>query len=95
MGKTMFGATQIYAGPSREDLFDALRLANEGRQVTFMIRDDFGNPVNLKCSISMLELEDGSGKRFLLKFSTKINNRIVASKSAYFSTETRQGWLEI
>lgn len=95
MGKMMFGTTQVYAGPSREDLFDALRLAHEGRQVTFMVRDDYGHPVNLKCGISMLELEDGSGKRFLLKLSTKINNRIVQSKSAYFDTETRKGWLEI
>ena len=95
MRKKISGGIQIYAGPSREDLFDALRLANEGRQVSFMVRDDFGHPVNLKCHISMIELEDGSGKRFLLKLSTKIENRITDSKSVYFDTETRKGWLEI
>jgi hypothetical protein len=82
-------------GPSREELFDALRLRHEGRKVTFT--DAHG--LEYKASISAIEIEDGSGESWNLKgqASYQTVGGIVRPMrfyfSGYFHTGRRKGHL--
>lgn len=67
---------QIIDGPSREELFDALRLRNEHRKVTFTVLQrgsNGGNPrtsgryIRLLAVINEITAEDGSGHSWCLK----------------------------
>ena len=94
MMANMLGKISIKKGPSREELFDALRLCGEKRKVIFTIHDDDGRPVELKCGISMLRPEDGSGLRWLIEVYTHLNNTIVTG-SGYYDTVSRQGYVDL
>jgi hypothetical protein len=57
----------LTAGPSREELFDALRLRHEGRTVIFKDRS-----WRYIATIRMIEGEDGSGDGWSMKGTTVI-----------------------
>lgn len=51
---------QITSGPSREELFDGLRLFAEKRQVGFLFENN-GRQITLPFSMQSIQAEDGSG----------------------------------
>lgn len=54
-------------GPSREEIFDALRLFNEQRYVNFVLADQsVAHPQSLPAKIMGIRPEDGSGHNWLL-----------------------------
>ena len=64
---------RIIAGPSREELFDALRLRHEGRTVTFTLKGPYSDSPRREVSvfIDAIGVEDGSGNRFLVEIFHK------------------------
>ena len=90
---------QITAGPSREELFDALRLRHEGRKVSFTATKNsqwpnprfkvLGETETFDVSIDSIGVEDGSGNNWLLTISDKTERF-----EGYFNTTRREGWLK-
>lgn len=97
---------QITNGPSREELFDGLRLFAEKREVSFIIVDN-GRQLTLPATMRSIQAEDGSGQSWnitghitvkqLLKVgaTVTVNNLFAGMKTqsfkAYFSTKDRKG----
>jgi len=69
----------ITNGPSREELFDALRLLAEGRLVPFCVEKD-GNKKYVAVLMSSIAAEDGSGQSWNLTFSI---NQLFLSDSFF------------
>lgn len=96
---------QIAAGPSREELFDALRLYNEGRELEFAVfvnANDTrsGAPQHaFKALVQQIGAEDGSGYRWLIWVNVVHSDKVTQSffKGArlegYLDTRRRGGWL--
>lgn len=96
---------QIIDGPSREELFDALRLRNEHRKVTFTVlqRGNQGNPsisgrqIRLLAAINEITAEDGSGHSWCLKVRIEASpeDGSVMSRhdvvDLYYRDERREG----
>ena len=94
----------IVSGPSREELFDALRLFNEGRKALLEI-DNNGKKMKAEVIIRKIGAEDGSGQSWNLVFSIKesfikVPYPISVSSTtyipyvdvnAYYSTKNRRG----
>lgn len=100
---------QIVAGPSREELFDSLRLStcHEGRKVTITVapthltgRNLAGGrkfvPGNLMfyAVVAMLRPEDGSGNNWLFELSDEHQSLGSYKLRGYINTTTRHGWVE-
>jgi hypothetical protein len=72
--------TEDYAitdGPSREELFDALRLFNEHRKVLFTLkRQDARESYTLPAIVMRIEPEDGSGHSWCLRIQFRDNHEI-------------------
>lgn len=93
----------IIAGPSREDLFDALRLRHEDRKVSFTVTF---TPQQLDSRINMpnktfdvfvngISIEDGSGASWLLNLYEPNGNALGWKYlNGYFNTTTRNGWIK-
>ena len=93
----------IVAGPSREELFDALRLRHENRTVRITVESrtrtagdpqkslDMNYKRTLVVSVDSVGIEDGSGNRWLLTLTDDDG----ISYDGYFDTERRQGWLKL
>mgnify|MGYP001353434555 FL=1 len=91
---------QITAGPSREELFDALRLRHESRTVTMTVENTVRTagdphkslmmklPRTFQVTVDSIGVEDGSGNNWLLTLSNK-DGRF----EGYFNTTRREGWL--
>lgn len=105
MSKTI----KITNGPSREELFDGLRLFAEKRAVGFVIENN-GRQMTPIVWMHSIEAEDGSGQSWNIKFSIgksfvgKIPYPIDLSKpsqtksvtvKAYYSTKTRTGVITV
>jgi hypothetical protein len=54
-------------GPSREELFDALRLRHERRTVTFVVQTGPGVRSVVRARVNAIANEDCSGKNWLVK----------------------------
>lgn len=86
---------QIVGGPSREALFDGLRLRHEGRTVEFRAQHEDGDERAYSFFIDMIEVEDGSGESWNLHLFYPVNKRGVSRRwSAYYNTARRAGRLE-
>lgn len=83
---------KVTAGPSREELFDALRLCAEGRKVFFSYEDGHVKEKTL-VAITAIECEDGSGQSFMFKFSGAVCSR-GGSGEGHCNTRTREGWIK-
>ncbi len=100
---------QIANGPSREELFDGLRLFSEKRQVNFHF-EDHGRPlITLPTTIIGIEAEDGSGQswniklmvnlkdlpqfKFPVDFRLLFNKKPIVCFKVYYSTKNRKGIL--
>jgi len=88
----------IVAGPSREQLFDALRLRHEGRKISFTVE-----PMILQTNpqfkvkgevfdafIESIQVEDGSGNSWNL-----VLNMLGKRHRVYFNTLSRTGTLYV
>ncbi|MEK7089364.1 MAG: hypothetical protein AAB920_00935 [Patescibacteria group bacterium] len=82
----------LTAGPSREDLFDALRLRHEGKTVTFKGTPTWcpGGGTEGFFIVNSIAAEDGSGHKWLLVVTHASNHKTA---DAYFDTTTRKGWM--
>ena len=92
----------ITEGPSREALFDGIRLRHEGRNVTFTLGPDLSvksvshpDLGQVLFRINAIGIEDGSGKSWRLSLQTIGRLQIMGSQKfvAYYSTRTREGRL--
>lgn len=102
MSKTI----EISNGPSREELFDGLRLFSEKRQVGFLIIDN-GRQMTLPTIMQSIQAEDGSGQSWNISINVEIKDMLLLSlpinvrqlfakhKSvgikAYYSSKNRKG----
>ncbi len=96
----------ITGGPSREELFDGLRLFAESREVSFLIVSN-GRQVTLTGIIQSIQAEDGSGQSWnismnvttkemlLLSLPVNAKDAISGKKiillNAYYSSKPRRG----
>ncbi len=62
---------KIASGPSREELFDSLRLCAEQRHVPFRLEFDNGIKNVPSTYIQAIEAEDGSGESWNIKMSIR------------------------
>lgn len=97
---------QITNGPSREELFDGLRLFAEKREVSFIVVDN-GRQMTLPATMRSIQAEDGSGHSWnitgyiTVKSLPKVGATVTVnalfagmktqSFKAYFSTKDRKG----
>ena len=97
---------ELVAGPSREELFDALRLRHEGRKVTFTLapQNITGRtlaegrkfvPGNLAFHVQVNEvgIEDGSGNNWLFKLYDEHAVLGTMYLEGYINITTRKGWV--
>lgn len=80
----------IAMGPSREELFDALRLRHENRPVYFDLPYLGGR---FKVEVDEIGIEDGSGNSWLLKLHDPKGLLGANRLEAYFNTNSRSGWI--
>ena len=96
----------ITAGPSREDLFDALRLRHEGRTTTFTVTclklvpstyegravtREFERPCVISVHVDAIGVEDGSGDSWLITVYDKSRSLGSAHLTGYYHTTKRSG----
>lgn len=97
---------QITSGPSREELFDGLRLFAEKREVGFNIEDN-GRLLTLPVIMQGIQPEDGSGQSWNVVINIEVKHLLrlglpvevktvfagkkVVQVKAYYSTRTRRG----
>lgn len=80
----------IVAGPSREELFDALRLRHEKRQVTFTT----ARPDQIfKATVDRIGVEDGSGDNWLISLQVRDTHLGSVYLHGFYNTVRRDGWL--
>jgi len=94
---------EINSGPSREELFDALRLRHEGRAIPFTVSPPKQRPGSrirvlnetFNVQVNSVGIEDGSGNCWLLTLDDY--HEILGSSclSAYYNTRTRTGWVQV
>ena len=83
-------STRIVNGPSREELFDSLRLCSESRTVVFEF-DDSGR-YKKDAQVMMLTPEDGSGNKWLLEVYVQVDKEKKIA-TGYYDTKARTGYL--
>jgi len=80
---------EITNGPSREELFDGLRLSNEERLVPFQVIKN-GKEKYFAVIIHSIETEDGSGQSWNLTFS--VNSKYL-SEQFYFEKVKKEEYV--
>lgn len=78
---------KIVSGPSREEMFDSLRLFKERRRVEFVLDDSRNSQFSTFCSIVSIQAEDGSGQSWNLDGYAEDGLRF----QAYYRTDKRTG----
>lgn len=91
----------IENGPSREQLFDALRLWHENRSVLFWFEFDSGGAKpdldGTHCSVKGISLEAGTGHSWNIVVNAGNDSADGAPKGelvGYYNTKTRKGVLK-
>ena len=84
-------AVNIVNGPSREELFDALRLRHEVRGVKFTL-EAYGG-LRISVLVNGIEVEDGSGNSWTLLLHDDKEVFRTPKLKAYFNTTKRIGWI--
>lgn len=65
---------QISNGPSREELFDGLRLFAEKREVAFLIENNDGKQISLPFIMQSIQAEDGSGNSWNIQMNLHLKS---------------------
>jgi hypothetical protein len=73
----------IHAGPSREELFDALRLRHESRLVEFTVTD---RKDKMRAVIDSIGVESGDGESWILEVSYR-----GVRLEGYYHSKRREG----
>lgn len=98
MTKSNENRFEIIAGPSREDLFDGLRLRHESRLVLFSILSGHHSNAlynkSLQLQVNGIAVEDGSGHKWLIELHDPTKTFGSSKLHGYFDTNTRKGWVE-
>jgi len=86
----------ITGGPSREELFDALRLFGERRRVEFTFhREESPKKIRLRTQINLIEVEDGMGEKWILEVYFVPDDGLYMHPRGpyelYYDTITRKG----
>lgn len=87
---------QITEGPSREELFDALRLRHETRKVTLTVESPFHpQGIFFEVFVNGISIEDGSGNSWNLELYHMYSKNPFGLQyfKAYFNTQRRKGVL--
>ena len=91
---------EIVAGPSREELFDALRLRHEGRKVSFTMTprpQRLGSRIEMEKTFNVfvngIKVNDIRGKNWLLDLCNPNGNLGSQYLRGYFNTMRRKGWV--
>ncbi|MCX6755666.1 MAG: hypothetical protein NT068_04005 [Candidatus Nomurabacteria bacterium] len=90
---------EITGGPSREELFDGLRLLSEKRQIPFTFKATKGTELIMPLvTMQSIAAEDGSGHSWNITFLVKKCFVVIGSKDeslvtvkAYYSSMRRKG----
>ena len=101
----------ITSGPSREELFDGLRLLAEKRTISFSIEELGGNEVDIKVRMKSIQNDDGSGLHWQISFTFEakildlyfpdIAEEVLFDRKqrieakGYYSTHVRKGTIVI
>ncbi len=93
------GRLDITDGPSREELFDALRLRHEGRTVTFMVRPKpsvggVSKAQSFRARVNAISNEDNAGKNWLVKLYDHTATLRTHYLEVFFNTRSREGWIQ-
>lgn len=84
----------IVSGPSREELFDGLRLRHEGRKIFFLAATTSGN-FEINCILNSISIECGSGNCWLLKLRNPESRlRGCDRLEMFYNSSTRSGWVD-
>lgn len=93
---------QITHGPSREELFDALRLFNEFRKVEFTLESRVRPAstrkvpeVKREAQILSLAAGDGSGNNWIFTATFKNFKGEYVTREGFFNTKDRKGFVKI
>lgn len=78
---------EITNGPSKEELFDGLRLFNEKRLLPFQVTKD-GKEKYFAVIVQSIEAEDGSGQSWNLTF--EVNSKYLSDKFLLEKTEKKE-----
>lgn len=95
----MIGTYRIVAGPSREELFDALRLRHEGKKVEITVihpphpAEVMQSQMTITAMVDMIKAEDGTGDKWLLELSDMKGTLEDFHFKTFFNTKTRTGTL--
>lgn len=93
-GKRMLTQTavtyKVLSGPSREELFDSLRLYDEHREVEFVMRSPEKVKYKAKFQMISLEAEDGSGQSWIFSCVSSFDR---SKYSGWYNSRTRAGHL--
>lgn len=81
----------ITAGPSREELFDALRLTSLHLSVLFTVADCY----KFTAVVRGIEAEDGSGESWNLMLADGVGHLGGTRLKAYYSTKRRAGTVSV
>ncbi|MCX6788393.1 MAG: hypothetical protein NTZ36_00725 [Candidatus Jorgensenbacteria bacterium] len=81
----------ISSGPSREELFDALRLRHEHRPILVKVHPLDQKPMDIKFIVNGIAVEDGGGQNWLIELLNVQTHQIVRG---YYNSRTRAGWLD-
>ena len=84
---------QVVSGPSREGLFDALRLFTEDRTIEITYLGKCQEAIKLPVHVSAIEAEDGSGWSWNCK-GWYGSGELDGNVEFYCNTNTRKGWIK-
>lgn len=86
---------EITSGPSREELFDSLRLHQWGIIFRVTNAGDSSEPLmKIEANITLIERSDGSGHGWNIKFYVTSGNRIIPRGTigeGFYLTNDRKG----
>jgi hypothetical protein len=93
------GYWTVSDGPSREDLFDALRLFNEHRRVEFTLGSPMPGrhtPYTLLAQVNSVQAEDGSGHSWnVTVYFDEVPNQLTLNRrgphTLYYHDKRRKG----
>jgi len=91
---------QVLEGPSRETLFDALRLRHEGKKVFFTLRPvaTDGIPtwkVTHGFHINSISVFENDGDRWLIKLFDRKASLAAKYLCGYYNSSARTGWMRL
>lgn len=94
---------QLIAGPSREELFDSLRLQDERRKVTFTSQYNDGmereEPRKVQVCVKGIHVNPEVGPEeswllHLMEIQSGSFGSLISNYEATFDTKTRKGWIK-